>query len=40
MHPNAQTLQRFYTAFAQLDHATMAACYAPCLLYTSPSPRD
>ena len=29
MHPNAQTLQRFYTAFNQLDHATMAACYAP-----------
>ena len=29
MHPNAQTLQRFYIAFAQLDHATMAACYAP-----------
>ena len=29
MHPNAQTLHRFYTAFAQLDHATMAACYAP-----------
>ena len=29
MHPNAQTLQRFYTAFAQLDPATMAACYAP-----------
>ena len=29
MHPNAQTLQRFYTAFAQLDDATMAACYAP-----------
>ena len=29
MHPNAQTLQRFYAAFAQLDHATMAACYAP-----------
>ena len=29
MHPNAQTLQRFYTAFSQLDHATMAACYAP-----------
>ena len=29
MHPNAQTLQRFYTAFTQLDHATMAACYAP-----------
>ena len=29
MHPNAQTLQRFYTAFGQLDHATMQACYAP-----------
>ena len=29
MHPNAQTLQRFYTAFAQLDPATMAACSAP-----------
>lgn len=29
MHPNAQTLQRFYAAFAQLDHATMQACYAP-----------
>ena len=29
MHPNAQTLQRFYTAFSQLDHATMAVCYAP-----------
>ena len=29
MHPNAQLLQRFYTAFAQRDHATMKACYAP-----------
>ena len=29
MHPNARTRQRFYTAFSQLDHATMAACYAP-----------
>ena len=29
MHPNAQTLERLYTAFAQLDHAAMAACYAP-----------
>ena len=29
MHPNAQTLHRFYTAFSQLDHARMAACYAP-----------
>ena len=29
MHPNAQTLQKFYAAFAVLDHATMASCYAP-----------
>jgi hypothetical protein len=29
MHPNEMTLQRFYTAFAQLDGATMAQCYAP-----------
>jgi hypothetical protein len=26
---NTATLQRFYTAFAHLDHGTMAACYAP-----------
>lgn len=25
---NAQTIERFYSAFAQLDAATMAACYA------------
>ncbi|MDD0840613.1 nuclear transport factor 2 family protein [Curvibacter sp. HBC61] len=25
----SDTLQRFYTAFSQLDHATMAECYAP-----------
>lgn len=29
MHPNAQTLHRFYAAFAALDADTMAACYAP-----------
>ena len=29
MHPNAELLTRFYTAFAALDDATMAACYAP-----------
>ena len=28
MHPNAKTLTRFYKAFAQLDHNTMASCYA------------
>ncbi|CAN5765784.1 nuclear transport factor 2 family protein [soil metagenome] len=28
MHPNEQTLTRFYTAFANLDADTMATCYA------------
>lgn len=27
-HPNAELIQRFYTAFAVLDDAGMAACYA------------
>jgi SnoaL-like domain len=26
---NQATIERFYAAFAQLDHATMQACYAP-----------
>jgi limonene-1,2-epoxide hydrolase len=29
MHPHAELLNRFYTAFAALDADTMAACYAP-----------
>ncbi len=29
MHPNQATLEKFYTAFAQLDTDTMATCYAP-----------
>jgi hypothetical protein len=29
MHPNQATLEKFYSAFAQLDSDTMAACYAP-----------
>jgi ketosteroid isomerase-like protein len=29
MHANAALIERFYTAFANRDHATMAACYAP-----------
>ncbi len=29
MHPNAQTLHKFYAAFAALDADTMASCYAP-----------
>lgn len=28
-HPNAQLLERFYTAFANRDAATMRGCYAP-----------
>lgn len=27
-HPNEELLRRFYTAFSQLDAATMVACYA------------
>lgn len=27
MHPNEQLIQRFYTAFQQLDHKTMQDCY-------------
>ena len=33
MHPNQQTLERFYQAFAQLDAETMAACYAPDVVF-------
>lgn len=29
MHPNEQTLEKFYSAFARLDPDTMAQCYAP-----------
>jgi hypothetical protein len=29
MHPNQQTLETFYSAFAKLDADGMAACYAP-----------
>jgi hypothetical protein len=29
MHPNQQTLETFYGAFARLDAATMGRCYAP-----------
>jgi len=28
MHPNAQTLTRFYTAFAELDADAMGSCYS------------
>lgn len=29
MHPNEATIHRFYTAFQQLDYATMQSCYHP-----------
>jgi len=29
MHPNAETIHRFYDAFTRRDHAAMGACYAP-----------
>ena len=29
MHPNADTITKFYAAFARLDADTMAQCYAP-----------
>ena len=28
MHPNKQTLETFYSAFARLDAQTMGRCYA------------
>ncbi len=27
MHPNAELIHRFYTAFGGRDHETMAGCY-------------
>jgi hypothetical protein len=36
MHPNAEMLTRFYTAFAARDAATMAACYAADATFSDP----
>ena len=36
MHPNAELLERFYSAFAAKDHATMAACYADDATFSDP----
>jgi ketosteroid isomerase-like protein len=33
MHPNAELITRFYTAFQQKDWATMAACYHPNVVF-------
>lgn len=37
MHPNAELLQRFYTAFQQRDGEAMAACYHPEATFTDPA---
>ncbi|PCC75296.1 Ketosteroid isomerase-related protein [Nannocystis exedens] len=34
MHPNAETIQRFYTCFAARDAAGMAACYADDVVFS------
>ena len=36
MHPNAQLIETFYTAFQRLDAAAMAACYAPDVVFSDP----
>lgn len=36
MHPNAELVTRFYTAFQQRDAAAMAACYAPGVVFSDP----
>lgn len=36
VHPNAELLERFYTAFEAKDHATMAACYADDATFSDP----
>lgn len=36
MHPNEERLERFYTAFAEGDHATMAASYADDARFSDP----
>ena len=36
MHPNAELIHRFYTAFGQRDHETMAACYRDDAVFGDP----
>ena len=36
MHPNAQLIQTFYTAFQNRDAAGMAACYHPEVVFSDP----
>jgi ketosteroid isomerase-like protein len=35
-HPNAELIQRFYSAFQKLDAETMAACYARGVRFSDP----
>ena len=37
MHPNAELIHRFYTAFADRDHQAMAACYRPDATFGDPA---
>ncbi len=34
---NAETIKRFYTAFSRLDHAGMAACLTPDIVFYDPA---
>ncbi len=36
MHPNAQLIHNFYSAFQKRDAETMAACYAPDVSFSDP----
>jgi ketosteroid isomerase-like protein len=36
VHPNAELVTRFYTAFQRRDGAEMAACYGPGVVFSDP----
>lgn len=40
MHPNAELITRFYSAFQRLDHAAMKACYHADATFSDPVFRD
>ncbi len=40
MHPNAELIDRFYTAFGRRDHETMAACYRADAKFSDPVFQD
>ena len=37
MHPNAQLIEKFYTAFQSRDAEAMCACYHPDVTFTDPA---